>query len=55
MEKNKILSIVAVLLLVLGIALIYFGAFYAPKVLWPPIISGIGFFLIAWGFNTLKK
>ena len=54
MEKNKVLSIAAGLLLVLGIALIYFGGFYGAKVIWPPIISGVGFFLIAWGFNAIK-
>ena len=38
---------VALLLILLGIAMIYIGGFYAPKVMLPPIITGIGFFLIA--------
>jgi len=54
MNKNKILSITAILLIVLGIAMIYIGGFYAPKVMLPPIISGVGFFLIAWALNALK-
>ena len=54
MDKNKILTTTAVLLIVLGIAMIYIGGFYAPKVMLPPIISGIGFFLIAWALNALK-
>jgi len=38
---------VAVLLVILGIAMIYIGGFYAPKLIVPPIITGIGFFGIA--------
>ena len=38
---------VAVLLVILGIAMIYIGGFYAPKLMVPPIITGIGFFGIA--------
>jgi uncharacterized membrane protein YiaA len=54
MDKNKILTTTAVLLIVLGIAMIYIGGFYAPIVMLPPIISGVGFFLIAWALNALK-
>jgi len=54
MDKNKILTTTAILLIVLGIAMVYIGGFYAPKVILPPIISGIGFFLIAWALNALK-
>jgi len=38
---------VAIILFLLGMAMIYIGGFYAPKVMLPPIITGIGFFLIA--------
>lgn len=54
MDKNRILSTTAILLIVLGIALIYIGGFYAPEVMLPPIISGIGFLLIAWALHALK-
>lgn len=54
MDKNKILITAATLLIVLGIAMIYLGGFYAPKVMLPPILSGVGFFLIAWALNALK-
>ncbi len=54
MEKNKILSTAAILLIVMGIAMIYIGGFYAPTIMMPPIITGIGFFLIAWALNALK-
>jgi hypothetical protein len=55
MSKNKILSITAILLAVLGITMIYLGGFHAPKVMLPPILSGIGFILIAWALNTIKN
>jgi len=45
----------ALLLILLGIAMIYFGGFYTPKVMIPPIITGVGFFVIAWALNALKK
>jgi hypothetical protein len=35
-------------------ALLYIGGFYGPKIIMPPIITGVGFFIIAWGLNALK-
>ena len=55
MKQNSTLSIVAILLIILGIAMIYIGGFYAPKVILPPIITGVGFFAIAAAFFSLKK
>jgi len=55
MNKNKTLSTAAILLVILGISMIYIGGFYAPKVMLPPIITGVGFFIIAWVLNVLKK
>jgi hypothetical protein len=55
MSKNTVLTISTLLLILLGIAMIYFGGFYAPKIIIPPIITGIGFFVIAWALNALKK
>lgn len=55
MDKNSILTISVVLLFILGIAMIYIGGFYAPKVIIPPIITGVGFFIIAWVLIALKK
>jgi len=55
MKKNNVLSTVAVLLIVMGIAMIYIGGFYAPKVMLPPLISGVGFILIAWALHALKE
>ncbi len=55
MGRNKTLSIATILLIILGITMIYIGGFYAPKVMLPPIITGVGFFIIAWAMNALKK
>ena len=38
---------VAIILLLLGIAMIYIGGLQADKIMLPPIITGIGFFAIA--------
>jgi hypothetical protein len=35
--------------------MIYIGGFYGPKVILPPIITGVGFFLIAWAIHVLKN
>lgn len=55
MNKKKVFAVAAVLLMVLGVAMIYIGGFYSPKVILPPIITGVGFFIIAWVFNSLKS
>ncbi|WP_162497550.1 hypothetical protein [Aureibaculum marinum] len=55
MDKNKVISIVSILLIVLGISMIYIGSFYGPKVMLPPIITGVGFFLISWVLKVLKE
>ncbi len=55
MDKNKIFTIAGIILALLGIAMIYIGAFYAPKIMLPPIITGIGFFVISWVLLALKK
>ena len=47
MKLNKTLTISAILLALLAITMIYIGGFYAPKLMLPPIITGIGFFAIA--------
>lgn len=44
---NSLKKLVAIALIILGIVMIYIGGFHAPKVILPPIITGVGFFLIA--------
>ncbi len=55
MEKQKILTLVSILLIILGLVMIYLGAFTGQKLMLPPVISGVGFLVIAWGFYALKK
>ena len=55
MKKNNVLSIATIVLIILGIVMIYIGGFYAPKVMLPPINTGLGFFVIAWVLTALKK
>ncbi len=44
---NSTKKVAAIILVLLGIAMIYIGGFYAPKLMLPPIITGVGFFAIA--------
>ena len=44
---NLTKKVAALILIILGIAMIYIGGFHAPKLMLPPIITGIGFFVIA--------
>lgn len=55
MEKSQLIKISALALVILGIAMIYIGGFYTPKVMLPPIITGVGFFIIAWVFYMKEK
>jgi uncharacterized membrane protein len=55
MNKNFKLSLAAILLIVLAVVMVYIGGFYGPKVILPPIITGIGFIIIALILITLKK
>jgi hypothetical protein len=55
MGKNKTLTIALWILIVLGIAMVYLGGFYGSKVILPPVITGIGFFTIAWALAVLRK
>jgi len=52
MTNLKLIKVSALALVILGIAMIYIGGFYGSKVILPPIITGIGFFIIAWVFYT---
>lgn len=54
MEKRKDLMIAAIVLVVLGMVMIYLGAFGGPAMMLPPIITGLGFFVIAWALNKLR-
>ena len=48
-------KIAAVILLILGFYMLYLGGVKAPKLMLPPVISGVGFLVIALVFFTDKK
>jgi len=54
MNKNNVLTVSSIVLFLLGVAMIYIGGFYAPEVILPPIITGVGFFIIAWALKALR-
>jgi len=55
MDKNNKIKVSAILLIILGITMIYIGGFYGPKVILPPIITGVGFMIVAWVLNSLRE
>ena len=46
----KMKNLLIVLLFVIGLVMIYLGAFNAPKLMLPPVLSGVAFLLIAYLF-----
>ena len=48
-------KLAGIILIILGIAMIYIGGFQAPKLMLPPIITGVGFFAIAGVFLSKKN
>ncbi|WP_197286288.1 hypothetical protein [Pedobacter sp. PACM 27299] len=54
MEKRTVLQISAVLLIILGIAIIFVGL-SGPKFMLPPVITGLGFFVVSSALFALKK
>jgi len=52
--KKQILSVITVLLVLAGATMLYLGFASAPKILWPPVVTGFGFFIIAAGFWVSK-
>ena len=55
MNKYRKIKVSVILLIILGIAMIFIGTFYGPKIMLPPIITGVGFFVISWALNTIRK
>jgi hypothetical protein len=55
MNKNTVLGWATLLMVIMGIILIGMGAFKYEEVAgWGFVTVGIGFFAIAWVFNSLK-
>ncbi len=55
MKRNSVLGTAQFLLVLLGIVMILIGAIFSPKFLLPPILTGIGFIIIAWAFKSMKR
>lgn len=55
MEKNNVLLLAVWMMIILGLVMVYLGGFHAPKVMLPPIVTGVGFFVIGWAFAVLRK
>ena len=55
MNRNNVLYFSALILFILAIMMIYLGYTSGPKVLLPPVVTGIGFMVIAGVFVSLRK
>ncbi len=55
MNRETTLAIAAIVMAILGLIIGYLGLFSGPGVLLPPVITGIGFFVIAWVFFAFRK
>jgi hypothetical protein len=55
MDKNKVLAIATIIMIVVGLGMIALGAFrYDESAGWGFASVGVGFFAVAWVFNALK-
>lgn len=52
MEKNRKINTISMLLLLIAILMFYLGYVYGN---WPPVITGVGFVVIVWGFQIMKE
>ncbi|MGD1839683.1 MAG: hypothetical protein ACFB0B_02140 [Thermonemataceae bacterium] len=52
MRKTQVIGIVALLLVIIGVAMIAIGI--KMRIL-PPPLTGVGFMLIAWALWTMRK
>ena len=55
MNKKQSLLLAAFLLSVLALLMMYLGFNSAAKIIWPPVITGVGFLIIAWVFLVQRK
>lgn len=55
MKRNNALNVSSIILVLLGIVMVILGVNAGPKILMPPIVTGIGFMVIAWTFIMLKE
>lgn len=55
MDKNRVLANASWAMAILGLIMIYMGGFQSSRIMLPPIVTGIGFLVIAWTLNGLKR
>ncbi|MBU2525223.1 MAG: hypothetical protein KKC03_01290 [Bacteroidetes bacterium] len=55
MNKQTILTLGALFTFIIGAIMIYLGALKGDKIILPPLLSGIAFWVIAWVFNGIRK
>lgn len=55
MKRNNVLYFSALILFILAILMVYLGYTTGPKVLLPPVVTGIGFMVIAGVFISLRE
>jgi hypothetical protein len=55
MNRNNILDVSALIMFILGIVMIYLGYTVGPGVLLPPVVTGIGFMVVAGVFVSLRE
>lgn len=55
MKKSNGLMVAAITLVILGMVMIYLGALKGPQIMLPPVITGIGFFVIALAFIKMRN
>jgi len=55
MTRNKVLTVSIIIMVILAIIMIVLGFMGGPKIMLPPIITGIGFLVVAWTFSTLRE
>ena len=54
LNKNKIMGYVALIMAILGSALILIGVLKYPEYAIGFSIAGVGFYALAWAFNALR-
>ncbi len=54
MKRETVLTIAAVIMAALGLLIGYLGLFSGPAIILPPVVTCVGFLVIAWVFFVFK-
>lgn len=55
MKRETVLIIAALLMAALGLLIGYLGLFSGPAVLLPPVVTAVGFLVVAWVFFVFRN